>query len=351
VGSAEGERGNALLFRALSARLLSGGELLVSNSGSQELLVFDSSGLETRSFGSLGEGPGEFGRQSSMMILSVFGDSVAVADRRRIQVFGLNGNWGRTILLTATNGFGIPNPVASFSNGNWLGYLPVGSGNVGWGEIGEPIEMSFGLVRYSRDGASAEPFTTVKGRPRAIADTGLGGRGFPYVPLTAAPSYAVHGTSILLNVSGNPELLRIQGDGAVEAIYRWDIPRTSVEDIWSRFSSAFVEGLDESERVRAENLLAMRDLPIPTLVPAVASILVDSEGYIWAERYRLPWERTRIWDVLDATGKWLGKLKTPDGLGIQEIGSDFILGIHRDDLGVERAVVYDLFRNRVLSVD
>jgi hypothetical protein len=48
--------------------------------------------------------------------------------------------------------------------------------------------------------------------------------------------------------------------------------------------------------------------------------------------------------VFDPDGRWLGGVETPVAYRIYQIGADFLLGRHRDDLGVERIRLYELIK-------
>ena len=47
-------------------------------------------------------------------------------------------------------------------------------------------------------------------------------------------------------------------------------------------------------------------------------------------------------DVFDPDGIWLGTVATPRGLRVTEIGTDYVVGVWRDELDVEYIRVYDL---------
>jgi len=82
----------------------------------------------------------------------------------------------------------------------------------------------------------------------------------------------------------------------------------------------------------------------PDHLPVYQALLVDAEGYLWVERYRLPWDNERRWWVFDSTGRWLGEPSVPTDLTIREIGLDYILGVRQDELDVESVVVFRLNR-------
>lgn len=56
------------------------------------------------------------------------------------------------------------------------------------------------------------------------------------------------------------------------------------------------------------------------------------------------WEGDSSWYVFDGRGAWLGEVSTPPGLSIFEIGADYVLGLRRDQLGVQFVVMLPLDR-------
>jgi hypothetical protein len=73
--------------------------------------------------------------------------------------------------------------------------------------------------------------------------------------------------------------------------------------------------------------------------------MLDSEGNLWVQLYPLPTSSQRNeWSVFDPSGAWLGDVTVPSDLTMFEIGSDYILGIRRDELGVERMVLFSILK-------
>jgi hypothetical protein len=84
-------------------------------------------------------------------------------------------------------------------------------------------------------------------------------------------------------------------------------------------------------------------LVFPTLSPLFASLLADSEGNVWVDGSRGPGEEGLTkWTVFDPAGRWITDVTTPEGLRLTWIDSDRILGVWRDELGVEYVRVYSL---------
>ena len=82
------------------------------------------------------------------------------------------------------------------------------------------------------------------------------------------------------------------------------------------------------------------------------SIRLDAEENLWVEPYSLPGAQAAPFEVYAPDGTWLGAVATPPGLGLGtdrvpvgfEIGEDYVLGLWRDELGVEYVRMYGLER-------
>ena len=118
IGSAEGDEAE-LLFRVTDARLLDDGSVLVVNAGTRQVRIYDRSGDLLRSFGREGAGPGEFSRLSGMQVADLSPNSVTLFDsgNGRLQVFGLDGGFGRSIRVASADGYGRPFVAGRFSTG------------------------------------------------------------------------------------------------------------------------------------------------------------------------------------------------------------------------------------------
>ena len=95
IGEVEGED-PYLLHDVSDAMMLGDGQIVVANSGTSELRVFNGSGTHVSTWGGEGEGPGEF---SWLRAFEPWpGDSLLAwyGPRRDISVFDADGNYGRS---------------------------------------------------------------------------------------------------------------------------------------------------------------------------------------------------------------------------------------------------------------
>jgi hypothetical protein len=97
----------------------------------------------------------------------------------------------------------------------------------------------------------------------------------------------------------------------------------------------------------------------PGFFPAFAQMLVSRDGLLWVRRYAgsEDWFQLMfglsgasapqaIWDVFAENGEWVVTVKTPDGLVVQEIGSDYVLGYALDSLGVPSVRLHRLVKKQ-----
>ncbi len=345
IGSADGAPQN-LLHRVYSAVKLATREILVSNSGTHELRVYARDGALVRSFGAMGQGPGEFEEFASMRVYPVSRDTLAITNGNNValNVFSSDGKFVRGVSFAPVAGYGRHAAVGAFQGGDLLTSAPRGDGALR-GAVGDRIESSYGLFRHSAAASSALLLASATGRPRIVNDLGNGSTHFPFVPLTPDNVHAVDGDDLLISDSGEPQFKRVDRSGRIVSIVRWRRALTPVAEIWTRFSKEFVAVVEEERRPAYARLLEHKNLGVPTHVPAIEALLVDQTGNVWAQRYRLPWETERRWDVIAKDGAWLGDVVTPAGVTVFEIGSDYLLGRHLDDMRVERVVLYALVRS------
>lgn len=75
-------------------------------------------------------------------------------------------------------------------------------------------------------------------------------------------------------------------------------------------------------------------------------MIADRVGHLWLEEFEPPGEDRpgALWTVLDPEGRVLGRVETPDGLEIYEIGADYLLGRTRDELRVEYVQLWSMER-------
>lgn len=163
----------------------------------------------------------------------------------------------------------------------------------------------------------------------------------PYSPVTLGP----------------PELPLIVGDetaweiryydtqGDLARIARAAIPRQPfTAEVHERQRALLAERESGEGMDRARRSQLFDQLPTPDSLPALDEIHWSRAGHIWVRRRRVADDDgNHLYDVLDTEGRWLGTVPVPAAIGtIREIGSDYILAVRSDDLGVQSVTVLGL---------
>jgi hypothetical protein len=91
-------------------------------------------------------------------------------------------------------------------------------------------------------------------------------------------------------------------------------------------------------------------VPPPPSIPEVAEVLLDERGRFWIKRYEAGTDSNWLtffdrrsggdWWIVEPDGEVVATIRLPDDLTPLDIGDDRILGMARDDLGVERIVLW-----------
>jgi hypothetical protein len=343
IGVEEGEEPYQL-FRVSDAVRLADGRIVVSNAGSGELRFFDLEGRFLYSAGRHGQGPGEFGEFSSMRVWDSGRRGLVVTDpgNSRVNFFQVNGEYIGSTRVEALSGRSPPNVIGGFADGTWLA---VGGGGRLVGATGQIIEGTREYFRYNSNGRPAESLFELATRPRYVNTLG-NTTHYPFIPLTPSTAVAAGALWLFVGDGGTHEVQRRRLDGTINSLYRWpDAGRRRTADVYDRFKTESLDDISDPDRRRAYAHFFEQDLPIPELVPSFRGLLVDDVGNLWVEHYRLPWDARRTWEVFNPDGRWLGTLTTPLGVRPLQIGPDFLLGSHRDEVGVERVRLYELVKS------
>lgn len=340
VGVEEGEAPYQL-DRVFDALLAADGRIVVSNAGSGELRIFDSTGRYLASLGRRGAGPMEFAEFSSGYLYENARE-ILVGDEASFRVHVLAPD----LSFRATRRFTLypdtPRPFfkALAANGDWVVQAFTGGGTLS-GQPGQVLESSYHLLRYDSLGAMRDSIIALPSRPRIVNEY-RGAVHFPYVPLAAEPLFAVDGDRLII-VAGNAPAMEIHSlAGELLAQHVWERPRVRAAAVWDEYkrqSAVAMRGDRDSARYADFHATP---LPLPEYAPLYTGIKVDPAGRIWLERFRMPLDSTRLWDVLDRDGALLGAVASPRDVTVLRFTGDKMLGRHRDSAGVERVQLFQV---------
>ncbi len=326
------------LFRVVGALRLSDGRIVISNGGSNEIRFYDDGGEFVKSTGRQGEGPGEFTRLGP--IDRIRGDSLAATGwgLNRQSVFDSNGELARTVGYQPTAD--IPRPVllGTFDDGSAL----IHGGRDYDGPPSGLVRAHASLFRFDSEGSPAnnmgvfpeseafyrqqQNFVYIVSLPFAKRSVRLAVGDHFYFANTARYEVQIYGT-----------------DGVLQMLVRkhHELSPVTAGDKESLLQRR-LEGRDADARRTIEQ--EFRDLPIPETKPAFGDqIKLDANRHLWVLELNDS-AADPSWSVFDADGVWLGVVTLPSGFTPMDIGSDYVLGVWRDDLDVEHVQLYDLIK-------
>lgn len=321
-------------FRVQDAIRLADSSYAVADRGSNEIRLFSSVGRFVRAIGGSGEGPGEFGRLTS--IARHDGDSLVAYDHwlRRITMFDLATHGTRTFspyrpnvrlwrihplddeLLVGV----IDDWSPGSTSGMYRGQFTVVS--ITWsGEVRDTVGTVPGNESFLFDRGSANPLFVKTGHV-AVYD------GRIYVGSADSLEYRVYSA-----VGRLEQIIRVPG---------FDLQLTE-EDIRVERAARAAVSPPGLPRWYWE---VLESLPAPATRPAYSALQIDGEGFVWLARHHGVSEADKpaAWMVFSPDGSWLGSVDLPSRFTVYEIGSDYILGKRKDQLDVEHVEVLRLRR-------
>ena len=317
------------------------GTLVIANGGSNEIRFYDERGRRDHSVGRDGDAPGEYRRISGLGAGP--GDSLWVYDygTRRFTVLTNEGEFVRLVSLGAT--LSAPNAIGRFTDGSFAVKEQWSSDLHDEWQPGL-TRGAAAVIRLFSSGSGFDTVATVLGREVFLSDEN--GRAVMGAPLFArASSAAVSESDVYVGDQEVFEIFRYSAEGELSQIIR--VPDTDLRITETEIDFVIQRDLarvPESRHPMVRSHLESMEMP-PTR-PAYGRLHVDEEGNLWAaEPTRYPYP-ARSWTVFDPEGKLLGVVMMPDRFRLQQAGSDWVLGVWRDELDVEYVTLHRLRKGR-----
>lgn len=348
------ERESHVLHNVVGATRLSDGRVAIANAGTSEIRYYGPDGTLGGTAGGEGDGPGEL-RYMFQMVRG-FGDSLIVMSRNPgLTWFDSEGRYARSLRMRhdvrpadhpCRHAEGVAWTLRP--NGERFLLLRDDFSPASCPETPEGVWRRTGLLGLANEDNSA--FDTVLVMP---ADERVGTR------------YRVFGHDLLLGFADDlvyavdtesPLVLGISyaGDTVLSAPSPYD-PRLVPDSVKH-------EGLIEVRQPDGSTRFMPGYSNYPEHFPPIGRVLVDSDQQLWLMRYPVasePFNTWRLsqafgemvpaggpeWTVMDSAGDIVATLGTPPDLFILEIGTDYILGLKRDEFGVESVEIYALQRS------
>ena len=316
---------------------LSDGRIAVANMGTNELRLYSREGEHLKTLGGEGQGPGEY--RGIRYLWRLPGDSILVEDglNDRMNLYTRDGDLVRTWPARELSPFVTPPPVGRFPDGQWL---VLASRTVG--EPPDPVEFRGLLVTYASN-TPADTIAEIPGGPGYFEQIGPNMVRL-HAPFATGSRVAVAGNRILAGNGAQFEIRVLSSRGHLEAIWRVRGLRRAVtpEDIAADKAAILDRARTDNQRRRFEAEYAR--VPIPESMPAYSRFLTDHNNNLWVEQYHAVQDTTRRFVVLTPDGEPVAEVTVPGDLDVRQVGENDILGIWRDESGVEFVRRYGLDR-------
>ena len=333
IGEIDGDP-HYLFQRIASVRLTTDGRVAVADLGSASIRIFDGSGEFLVEEGREGKGPGEYQYISSLRIGS--DGTMEVYDSRlyRLTRLAPDGSLLDTQDFLGEGG----NPEI------FLGQADTGDFVLGWIEFGtrNPEVVTPDLMKIGRFG--------VDGRLHEVLVTTAGFRRFGGSPVPFTPSLHAFltGDSVYFTdgLAGELTGINVQGDSLPSVGI--DFTSVAPSEAWRILEE------EHAQRGTLETLERFADLSKEEPIPEVSRIVVDDVGRFWMKRYAPATDSHTLggwagapggdWSIVDVERGHVADVSLPPGFILMDVRGDRVVGVVRDDLGVERVAVHRITR-------
>ena len=339
VGDAEGDQDQWFsTIRGLG--LLSDGGVAAIDRDEREVRVFGAEGRHLQSMGREGEGPGEF--RSAWYVWVLPGDTLWIGDYRpwRYNVFTRDGQFVRAVQVTPT----YPNP--SRVGGVLRNGISV---NTRTTFIARPNFLVPDTLIVEAHDTDGQLVTTLARLPNRIWGTTTKSEAVDLEldPLFDASAAAdAIGSTVAIGYTGEPEVRLLDEELRLRTIVRWTESAKNVTSadvtVWRESYVASQGGRDSDAWGPFDEAIVDPDRPVADMFPAFHSFLLGTDGRLWVAPYRRPGQEPRRWMAFEPDGTFSCHLERVPLSSIHEIGADYVLGVHADELGIESAVLYRL---------
>lgn len=326
------------LYQVMGSTRLADGRIVVVDGGSQEVRFYDAEGTYLTAVGGKGEGPGEFSFIGWIGRLP--DDSIAVWDimQSRLSILSPDARFVRSVTVDPIEGQTRPMMAGVFEDGS-LFAVPGFSFTFTPGT--KTTRDTSVYIRLGLDGAVVDTIGHFLDNEQATV-AGEGGAFRTTPPFGRSTYKAVHGDAVYVADNEHYEVAVHGVDGVLRRLIRKThepLPVTAAD--LSAARERMLEGeSDENFRKMRERIFD--EIPLHKTMPAFSNLVVDSEGNIWIQEYRRPGDDEPRWTVFDPSGQMLGTLTLPAQFRVTEIGSDYVLGVWRDEFDVEHVQLYGL---------
>lgn len=326
--------------RVVTPFVLPDGRLVVPLGGSSEIRMFSQEGTFVGRLGGSGDGPGEFRYLSAAWPR---GDTIEAFDGRLRRVTGFKPDGAVDVVAIAGGEY--PDMVAALGpmEGGWA------IGGVASGGRGQRDVLAF--HHFDRDGTHLGELAASGGIIRYA-----GGNYSGPEPMSPRSVFRSDGTRLYFGDTLEPLIRRVRSPGTMDGEIVWTAAESgSAEDVFGEVvdEAVFRAGPERAEETRQR----LQAAPASTQLSVFWDFHVDPAGFIWIQPYEPTAHAFAVgapyrggvgsggaWQVMTPDGRFAGSIDVPDGLEVTQISRTAVVGIRRDELGVETVHVHRVNR-------
>ena len=335
-----GSPGPTEFFQIEAAQFLPDGGFVVAHRSTEELRFFGADGAFLRAVGRNGHGPEEF---RGLSWVAVSGDSLLAYDwgNDRVSVRDHTGVYGRSFRRELVSGrFG---PPVLLEDGMLLSLSAQHMTELeGTGTV-----LDQGLVsRHDLTGVLIDSLGRFPVMQRVVHREGYR-QTTVSLPLSSRADLAAQGNGFCYVFGSAFSVRCFDSEGGLRSIARVDsLPRlVTPDDVEATFEHELELAREARNVPREQALLRARpSMTFPEALPAFTELLTDDEGRLWARKYELPGHARAEWWIFDE-GVWVGRLRADPAFRAMDVRENRVLGVWRDDLGIEHLRMYRFGRS------
>lgn len=318
--------------------------IAIADPRSLDVRVFDWAGRYRLTVGGPGEGPGEFGRVSTIEADS----TLWVWDGRRGRASRFNWD-GDLLSELGVSTEGMP-------WGGILAFTPSGHAVVGRHVVENVDELGYHLWPIPLDVSVADPsgsevplgrvpatewvahLTEISGGP-----PGMRVHGSLLRPLGGVRFLETLGDSILLARGDSPELALYGTDAVLREIWRLPglVEPATAEfiDRWGAVYSTRLLAQLDTPNAQVHAPRALSEFP-PETLPAFVDLVVSDTGDLWLAAVSA--DDLRTWVVVSRDGAYRGRVELPSEWDVRAVSEQHVVAVSVGPLGVEHVRIFDL---------
>jgi hypothetical protein len=340
IGVVDGDEAYQL-FRVTDAARLSNGGIVVVNAGTRELRVYDETGRFIRALGRQGAGPGELGYSTHVVVLP--GDTLLTFDGQRWKQVWFHAS-GDLVREQTADRSPYPAGVAA------LHPLPGGQLFTSlwgpWASKPGPFRQQMAFLLIDPNTGTADTLGWFGAVDLFVRRDGDGLRPGGVVPFGRNTWWALGTDRVFVGDNDRYELLVYGLDGAPRQIIRLDRPADPVTETDRNEYQEAARAWRERRGPEAVTHLNqfLREVEWPSTKPAFERVYADTENRLWVKHFTDPPFNEAPYDVFDTSGAFIGTVVLPNGVEPLEIGTDYLIGLWRDESDVEFVQLYALRR-------